>query len=98
MILQEGTLDMLESMKDGKPKYFKQFRSLINTRTGNKYSASTISGRLKQLMEIGAVERTIVKTETGREVAGYRITSVGKNALEISYEYENRLAGLFKKG
>ncbi|MBU4266404.1 MAG: hypothetical protein KKE96_04160 [Candidatus Altiarchaeota archaeon] len=98
MILSEGALDLLESMKDEKPKYFKQFRELRNERTGRRYSPSTISSRLKELINLGAVERAITKTETGREVAGYRITKKGVKALELSYEYEDRLEGVFKKG
>lgn len=98
MILSEGTLDLLEFMKDEKPKYFKQFRELRNERTNRKYSPSTISSRLKELITLGAVERAITKTETGREVAGYEITKKGIEALELSYEYENKLEGMFKKG
>ncbi len=98
MILSEGTLDLLESMKDEKPKYFKQFRELKNERTSSGYSPSTISTRLKELINIGAVERVITKTETGREVAGYKITQKGITALQLSYDYEERLKGVFKKG
>lgn len=98
MIISEGALDLLESMKDGKPKYFKQFRELRNDRTGRRYSPSTISSRLKELIKISAVERVITKTKTGREVAGYKITERGIRALDLSYEYEGKLEEIFKKG
>ncbi len=98
MILSEGALDLLESMKDEKPRYFKQFRELRNERTGRRYSPSTISSRLKELINLGALERAITKTGSGREVAGYRITRMGIKALELSYDYEDKLEGVFKKG
>lgn len=91
LILSEGALEILEISKDRKPKHFGDFRELRNSRTGKCFSPSTISARLKELVEIGALERMITKTEGGRDVVGYKMTPAGLMALNISYEYEEKL-------
>lgn len=97
MILSEGSLEILEAAKDGESKHFTDFRALVNSRTGKIFSPNTISTRLKELVEIGALERIITKTQRDREVVGYRITPEGLKALEISYWYEEKLQNCFIK-
>jgi len=97
MILSEGSLEILEIAKDGEPKHFTDFRELVNSRTGNVFSPNTISTRLKELVEVGALERIITKTKRDREVVGYKITPGGLKALEISYRYEEELQNCFGK-
>ena len=97
MILSEGSLEILEVAKDGKSKHFTDFRELVNHRTGKIFSPNTISTRLKELVDIGALERIITKTQRDRDVVGYRITSDGLKAHEISYRYEEELQNCFKK-
>ena len=97
MILSEGVLDLLEFLGDGKPRYFKQFRELKNERTGRKYSPTTLSSRLRELIKQGLVEHTITETGTGRKVAGYKITKKGIKALKLSNEYENKLKKITEK-
>jgi len=65
------------------------------SRTGRKYSSSTISKRLKELVEAGALEETPTSSQKGR-IVGYRITNSGKKALELSYEYEEKLGKVLK--
>jgi len=91
MILSEGSLEILEVAKDGKPKHFTDFREIVNSRTGKVFSPNTISTRLKELVEAGVLERIITKTQREREVVGYKITPAGLRALEISYRYEEEL-------
>ena len=98
MILSEGSLEILEVAKDGKPKHFTDFKELVNTRTGRVFSPNTISTRLKELVEVGALERIITKTKRDRDVVGYKITPEGLKALEISYRYEEELQNCFYKG
>jgi len=97
MILSEGSLEILEVAKDGEPKHFTDFRELVNSRTGKVFSPNTISTRLKELVEVEALERIITKTKRDREVVGYRITHAGLKALEISYRYEEELQKCFGK-
>ena len=97
MILSEGSLEILEAAKDVKSKHFADFRALVNSRTGKIFSPNTISTRLKELVEVGALERIITKTQRDREVVGYRITPEGLKALEISYRYEEKLENCFIK-
>jgi len=97
MILSEGSLEILEVAKDGEPKHFTDFRELVNSRTGHVFSPNTISTRLKELVEVGALERIITKTKRDREVVGYKITPEGLKALEISYRYEEELQNCFGK-
>lgn len=97
MILSEGSLEILEVAKNGEPKHFTDFKELVNSRTGKVFSPNTISARLKELVEIGALERIITKTTRDREVVGYKITAAGLKALEISYRYEEELKNCFKK-
>jgi len=97
MILSEGSLEILEIAKDGEPKHFTDFRELVNSRTGNVFSPNTISTRLKELVEVGALERIITKTKRDREVVGYKITPEGLKALEISCRYEEELQNCFGK-
>ena len=97
MILSEGSLEILEVAKDEEAKQFTDFRKLVNSRTGKVFSPNTISTRLKELVEIGALERIITKTKREREVVGYKITLEGLKALEISYRYEEGLQNCFGK-
>ncbi|MGB7532438.1 MAG: hypothetical protein WA977_05590, partial [Halobacteriota archaeon] len=62
------------------------FRELVNSRTGKIFSPNTISTRLKELVEVGALERIITKTKRERDVVGYKITPEGLKALETSYK------------
>jgi len=96
MILSEGSLEILEVAKDGKPTHFTDFRELVNSRTGKVFSPNTISTRLKELVEVGALERIITKTKRERDVVGYKITPEGLKALEISYKYEEELQNCFR--
>jgi len=91
MILSEGSLEILEIAKDSEPKHFTDFRELVNSRTGKVFSPNTISTRLKELVEVGALKRIITKTKRERDVVGYKITSKGLKALDISYRYEEEL-------
>ena len=95
LILSEGTLEILEFANDIKPKCFTDFKGLINARTGRVFSPNTLSTRLKELVEIGAIERVITKTESDRDVVGYKITPEGLKALEIAYTYEKNLQDCF---
>ena len=97
MILSEGSLEILEVAKDGEPKHFTDFRELVNSRTGKVFSPNTISTRLKELVEVGALERIITKTKRERDVVGYKITPEGLKALDISYRYEEELQICFRK-
>ena len=97
MILSEGSLEILEVAKDGEPKHFTDFRELVNSRTGKVFSPNTISTRLKELVEVGALERIITKTKRERDVVGYKITPEGLKALDISYRYEEELQNCFRK-
>ena len=97
MILSEGSLEILEIAKDSEPKHFTDFRELVNSRTGKVFSPNTISTRLKELVEVGALERIITKTKRERDVVGYKITSGGLKALETSYKYEEELQTVFGK-
>lgn len=97
MILSEGSLEILEIAKDSEPKHFTNFRELVNSRTGKVFSPNTISTRLKELVEVGALERIITKTKRERDVVGYKITPEGLKALEISYRYEEELQSCFRK-
>jgi len=72
MILSEGSLEILEIAKDEEPKHFTDFKELVNSRTGKVFSPNTISTRLKELVEVGALERIITKTKRDREVVGYK--------------------------
>ncbi len=97
MILSEGSLEILEIAKDSEPKHFTDFRELVNSRTGKVFSPNTISTRLKELVEVGALERIITKTKRERDVVGYKITPAGLKALETSYRYEEELQSCFRK-
>jgi hypothetical protein len=47
------------------------------------------------LVEAGALEETPTSSQKGR-IVGYRITNSGKKALELSYEYEEKLGKVLK--
>ena len=97
MILSEGSLEILEVAKDGEPKHFTDFREIVNSRTWKVFSPNTISTRLKELVEVEALERIITKTKRDREVVGYSITYSGLKALEIYYRYGEELQKCFGK-
>lgn len=96
MMLSEGSINILAEAKTGQILSFKTLRSITNPRTGRKYSSSTISKRLKELVEAGALEETPTSSQKGRKIVGYRITNSGRKALELSYEYEEKLKRVLK--
>jgi DNA-binding HxlR family transcriptional regulator len=96
MIISEGAVEILESASDGGPKQFKDFRGLVNPRTGNKFSPKTILERTKELVKLGALKKVIIRTKRGRDVVGYQISGSGIKALELAKEFERRLGDIFK--
>jgi len=96
LMMNVGSIDLLEKAKGGQPVSFKTFRETINHETGKKYSSSTISTRLRELVKAGAIEMVPIESESGRKVVGYKITKSGSKALELSYEYEKKLRNILK--
>ncbi|MBU2639300.1 MAG: hypothetical protein KKG75_01185 [Nanoarchaeota archaeon] len=86
-----GGLEILKKGMDRKPKHFENFRSILNHKTNRKFSPSTISLRLKQLIKLGALKRTITETKTGREVVGYIITKKGIQIIKFFDKSEEEL-------
>lgn len=97
MILREGSLDILELSKDRNSKQFADFRNLKNSRTGKYFSQTTISDRLKELIEIKALQKVITRSKLDKDVVGYKITDIGMKVLETAYEFEERLKVVIKK-
>ena len=97
MMLREGSVEILEFAKDITPKQFTDFKGLVNAWTGSIFSPSTLSARLKELVEIGALERVVTKTKSYGGMVCYKITPEGLKALEISYSCEKDLQDCFIK-
>jgi len=97
MLLSEGTLEILASMRQAEVAYFKDLRKLKNERTGRIFSANTLSARLKELEKIRAIRKVPSTTTSGRNVVAYKITPQGVKALEISQKYEDELAKFLSK-
>lgn len=97
LLLSEGALELLEFLKNTESGHFNDFRSIKNTRTNKQLSANTISSRLKELVEKGAIERVVSSSKTGRNVVAYQITAKGKKALELAHTFEGKLSELFYK-
>jgi len=97
MLLAEGALEILEAATQAKGIHFKDLRQLKNSRTGKTFSANTLSTRLDELEQIGAIKRIVSTTETGRSTVGYKITASGLKALEISNRYEQELSKFLNK-
>jgi len=90
MLLAEGSLDILEYLKKKGACQFKDIAALKNKRTGKRFSPNTVSARLYDLEEMGALHAGSVKTER-RRVLGYEITDKGRKILEMAYDFEERL-------
>lgn len=97
-ILANGTLEILKKTIDKKPKHFEDFRGLVNYKTNKKFSPSTISLRLKQLIKLGTLKRTITETRTGREVVGYVISEKGIKIIKFFDKCEGELELILKNG
>lgn len=95
MLLAEGSIEILEFLNKHKMGYFKQLRDLKNFRTERFFSASTVSNRLKELVEYGALEKTIA-TSQGRNVVAYQITPAGSEALKLTDRFEEELRKILK--
>ena len=91
MLVSVGAVDILQELSRGKPKQFTDFTNMINQRTKNKFSPTTISMRLKELTSLGAIKPTIVNPQKGRRKIAYMITPKGKKMLEICFEFEKKL-------
>ncbi len=96
MLLREGALEILELAKDKQPKQFANFKDLKNSRTTKYFSQTTISDRLKELVDIKALEKVITKSKLKKDVVGYKITQNGLKILETAYEFEDRLEKIIK--
>ena len=71
-------------------------RDLKNIRTEKFFSPSTISFRLKELIQCGAVSRQIA-VSSGRNVVAYKITETGKQSLELADKFESELRMILKE-
>lgn len=96
LIISEGTVEILYYLSQRDVGYFKDLRNLRNIRTGRCFSATTVSTRVKELIEKGAIERTIALSGS-RNVIAYRITDIGKKAISITDDFEEELRKIFKK-
>ena len=97
MILKEGALEILELSKDNVAKQFANFKDLKNSRTGKYFSQTTISDRLKDMIEVKALEKVITKSKLQKDVVGYRITERGLKILETAYDFEEKLEKIIRK-
>ncbi len=96
LIISEGTLEILQFLGKQKTGYFKELRNLKNIRTGRYFSSNTISSRLKELVEHGAIEKTVSEVSK-RNVVAYEITPAGKKALDLADKFEDELRIVLKK-
>lgn len=94
LLLSEGCLEILDFLNEQKSGHFNEFRALYNSRTDRIFSANTISTRLKELVELGAIKKIVSTSQKGRNSVGYKITEKGKNVLEIAYRFENELKNI----
>ena len=90
MLLSEGSLDILAYLRDNKVGQFGNFLKIKNRRTGRSFSPTTVSARLDELENMGALTTKAIKTSR-RRVLGYQITEKGLKILETSYEFERKL-------
>ncbi len=91
MLLSEGSLDILAYLRQNKTGQFSDFLKIKNKRTGSKFSPSTISTRLDDLEQMGAITTVAMRTKR-RRVLGYQITEKGLKIVDAAYEFEGRLA------
>ena len=96
MLLSEGSLDILNFLKNNKTGQFTQLLKLKNKRTNKGFSPTTISARLDELEKMGAIATLAVKTSR-RRTLGYQITAKGLKILETAYEFEETLKGIINK-
>jgi len=96
LIISEGALEILQFLNERDVGYFKELRKLKNIRTQTFFSTTTISNRLKELLEYGAIGKTI-SMSSGRNVVGYKITETGKKAVVLADKFEDELRKILKK-
>jgi DNA-binding HxlR family transcriptional regulator len=96
MILAEGSLEILDFLGSHEIGFFKDLRKIINPRTKKPFGATTISARLKELEKAKALERIAAQTNLRRNTVGYRITSEGRKAFQLSVEFEKNLSKFLK--
>ena len=68
------------------PKSFNDFTQ-IKIGTSN-LSSSTVSKRIKELVGIKVFEETIIRSDTGRRIIGYKTTERGRRVLELAQEFK----------
>ncbi len=96
LIIAEGALEILDFLSKREVGHFKELRKLKNMRTGTFFSTTTISSRLKELLEYNAIEKTI-SISSGRNVVAYKISSAGRRALELADRFDKELGEVLKK-
>lgn len=96
VIISEGALEVLQFLNTREIGFFKELRKLKNMRTGTFFSTTTISNRLKELTEYGAIEKTIA-VNNKRNVVAYRISESGRKTLELADKFDDELKRVLKK-
>lgn len=96
LIISEGALEILQRIQLDGISNFKTLRNLKNLRTGKTFSPNTISARLKELREYGAIEATLTQ-KSGRNVIVYKLTESGIKALQLADKFEAELKQVLKK-
>lgn len=81
MIIKKGFLEILQ-MADGKePRKFADFTEITITR---KLSSATVAKRLRELVEVKALEEVVSRSESGRRIIAYKTTEKGKKVIELA--------------
>lgn len=96
LIISEGTLEILQFLKERELGHFKDLRKLRNIRTDRFFSSNTVSARLKELVEFGAIRKT-VSDSTGRNTVAYELTDEGEKSLELAERFEKELQAVLHK-
>jgi DNA-binding HxlR family transcriptional regulator len=95
LIIGEGALEILQFLAKREVGYFKELRNLKNMRTKRDFSPTTISMRLKELIEMGAVSKEVASI-SNRNVVAYKITDGGRTCLILADKFENELKKALK--
>lgn len=93
MLLSEGCLDILQYLKENRTAQFKDLSKLKNRRTGKPFSPNTLSSRLDDLEEMGAISIVAVKTDRKRSL-GYEITEKGRQIIFATIKFEESLKAI----
>jgi DNA-binding HxlR family transcriptional regulator len=90
MMMTNGMLKVLRMSDSQGPKSFGDFLEISVDK--RRISSATVSKRLNEFVDVGAIDEVIARSKSGRKIIGYRATEKGKRIIKLSLKLRDELS------